>query len=212
MHVCAPGATKTSLWVLPRWYFADKYQICTFKRISLPNVAVTKNPMLQKHFSHASCSELTGAHQALPLGFPLTVRPQGLSNPSSWLPTRLGFQRLPFANHLVTAWSSCGGRAGAAFQHLQRNAKEIPDAPPSPRRSPIAEEVPESTKHVWIQQNCKPTVRIISPPPPCPKLQISGYILPCGSCWCTAACVQLSTARNTIKSSNCSYARSRKSC
>lgn len=165
MHVCAPGVTKTSLWVLPRWYFADKDQICTFKRISLPNVAVTKNPMLQKHFSHASCSELTGAHQALPLGFPLTVRPQGLSNPSSWLPTRLGFQRLPFANHLVTAWSSCGGRAGAAFQHLKRNAKEIPDAPPSPRRSPIAEEVPESTKHVWIQQNCKPTVRIISPPP-----------------------------------------------
>lgn len=79
MHVCAPGATKTSLRILPCCYFADKYQIWAFKGISLPNVTVTKNPMLQKHFSHASCSELTGAHQALPLGFPLMARPQGLS-------------------------------------------------------------------------------------------------------------------------------------
>lgn len=169
---------------------------------------LSKNPVLWKHFSHASCSKQTGFHQALPMGLPFITRLQRLSKQ---LPSNRQAQfRLHFEGPALSQddyfKELCFEELSQSFSiYTGMQKKSLPTS----ERSHKADEVPQSTKREWMQQNCKWTVR--KSKSFWQATNNGRYILPCGSCCCKAVCLWLPTARNTIKSSNCLQACSRKS-
>lgn len=187
-----------------------QHRVCAFKGVSLPDLAAKKSQVAAA-FLTCQMPQNNRWSSALPLGFPFTSRARGLSRqpPSSSLAqVRLGFEEPALCqdDHFIEL---CFERLEQSFSIHTGMPKQKAKFPTSIQEEPQsrggATEQKGWMNAIKLQKNCMDFFFF-----PGQATFNSRYTLLCGSCCCKAACLQLSTARNTIKSSNCLYTRTRK--